>query len=699
MMMRIDEFQNQLRRSENLGIPSHFFENFHETELWPLIMAVLSQEDQEGFYYPLTIMRGLENFYKKAQDKKSADEAILFVLEESKDDLIFSAAEEVLLFNAKEFDEMFAKKIHRILEMRYLNAMSSKNEFIANKALEGAVMFPLFRGNDGLLLRSIGLLISEFPEIPDDPTDPAYLPVKAIKLLGRCFDKRPDNQEIYFKIESLLGFENHAVKSEANLGIGVVYLYESFKAREVDEFQINLQKANEYFIKSLEYENRTDASFYSAIVSFFLSIMTGVVKDLSQYINLAREYLYERLMLIGSSSHSVSSVAVEEKLSRLIFFLEDWRETISQAPYWPNITPQLSKLAELYTSVRELDAYDDLAKAAANSSFDLVMLPTIKSQLIQVQNITSKIVEVLNDKEWRSLASPSEIEFYEMLVSELSKVSSPKELAAVDLSKIRTAASKANPWIANQIDKQIDEGKSIEDILLGIIDNNQEEQILGKWGNSAYQASNDVVEKLQKSLSSLLNWNLDEERNRIRWLSLKNAIKASANFFHQLYIADSSPETSFLFAVPNGKGINATEKDLEDFFYKNVRWWQDGVKVEKQPRDITPGRPDLVFRGINDFIFPIEVKKEEKDISRENIRQSYIAQAQTYASSQSQISFLFVLDVTKKQVGTPLSDQLNFCYVDHGLAGGEVLDYVVVFIFPANRLSPSDHSWNRKKLN
>lgn len=684
-----------LQHVENSNNLSTLFNTIDEVDLWPLIWIVVTEDDTEGNYYPLIILRGLTSHYRKLQDKASAEKIITFILEKSKDEIIFSAVEETILNNANEFGDLVAKKIHRLLETRYISGLSSDSEFIVIKAMEGTVMFPLLRGNDALLLRSIGLLISEFPEIPIDPSDPAYLTVKAIKLLGHCFDKKPDNEDIRLKIESLLECENFAVKSEANFSVGIINLYAGFRATEENQFLEYLQTANEFFIKSYANENRTDAHFFSAIISFFLSLLTGVLTDLTHFVSLAKGYLLERLLLIGRSN-PVYSLAREESLSGLIFTLENWNKTISQAAYWPNITPGLHKLAELYASARELEVLDGLSNTAANTSVKLVMLPTVMSQLIKVQNISSKLTEILSDQEWRNLASQPEIDFYEMLLRELPKISHPKELAAVDLIQIRTAASKAKPWIADLINKLLMEGKRTEEILISILDSTYEDEIIEKLGSSANQAVNEISEFLINSLSSLLNWDLTIERNRIRWSGLKNSIIVSANFFHQLYIADSSSETAFLFAKPDGKGEDAVEKDLEDYFYKAAKWFER-VKVEKQPKDLTPGRPDLAFRTLGDYIFPVEVKKEEKDISKENIRLSYMAQAQTYASSQNQLSFLFVLDVTKKHIGTPLSNHLNFCYVDRNPVSGDVLDYVAVFIFPANRLSPSAHSWQRKK--
>ena len=116
--------------------------------------------------------------------------------------------------------------------------------------------------------------------------------------------------------------------------------------------------------------------------------------------------------------------------------------------------------------------------------------------------------------------------------------------------------------------------------------------------------------------------------------------------------------------------------------------------VERQLKNETPGRSDLFFRWVHGVNFPIEVKVENKDISPQNIKQSYLAQPHLYATTTSQVSFLFVLDVILKN--QPGKFEADYWYIDSlDNSDTDYPIYVIVVIFPANRFRPSDYSWGK----
>ncbi len=74
------------------------------------------------------------------------------------------------------------------------------NQFLARLALEGAVLLLVFREENALLYRAIGLLLEDFPALPNHPHNSADLAVKAIQLLGHFYDRYPHDQTIVAKI-------------------------------------------------------------------------------------------------------------------------------------------------------------------------------------------------------------------------------------------------------------------------------------------------------------------------------------------------------------------------------------------------------------------------------------------------------------------------------------------------------------------
>ena len=155
---------------------------------------------------------------------------------------------------AKEWEESLARKFYKTFEETYENTVNEGDQFIARLALEGAVMLPMYRVDDGLLHRAIGLLLDEFPPIPSDPGDPAFLPVKALKLLGRCYDRYPQDSSIAKKVQETIGCANYAVDLEAHFILGIIKLYDAFRTTDESSFLNELNVANNLFNVALTSE-------------------------------------------------------------------------------------------------------------------------------------------------------------------------------------------------------------------------------------------------------------------------------------------------------------------------------------------------------------------------------------------------------------------------------------------------------------
>ena len=113
-------------------------------------------------------------------------------------------------------------------------------------------MLALFRADDGLLYKAIGVLISDFPPIPTDPYNAAYLPVKALKLLGRCYDRHPSDAPLVKAVQSVVGTSNLAVDAEARYTLGIVHLYDAFRAPDRAGFLGALANARDMFATVIE---------------------------------------------------------------------------------------------------------------------------------------------------------------------------------------------------------------------------------------------------------------------------------------------------------------------------------------------------------------------------------------------------------------------------------------------------------------
>ena len=156
------------------------------------------------------------------------------------------------------------------------------------------------------------------------------------------------------------------------------------------------------------------------------------------------------------------------------------------------------------------------------------------------------------------------------------------------------------------------------------------------------------------------------------------------------YNTNNSKLTRFLFSKKNkGLGEDAKEKDLQDHFYNTFA--PLGI-VSNETSDQAPGRVDLGLE-INGTRFPIEVKAEDRNVSRENIKKKWLSQAEAYAAATTNAGALLVLDTTAKSRRLHLPPIEDYCYVDRlEIPNARSSMCVVVIIIPANRFSPSDFS-------
>lgn len=96
-------------------------------------------------------------------------------------------------------------------------------------------------------------------------------------------------------------------------------------------------------------------------------------------------------------------------------------------------------------------------------------------------------------------------------------------------------------------------------------------------------------------------------------------------------------------AEDGGKGRDAKEEDLQHALWQRLRD-RFGRIVENERTPFGGGRVDLCVT-FPDGQFPIEVKREFKNVSREHVREVYLFQADRYAATAHRVAFLMVLDL------------------------------------------------------
>lgn len=226
--------------------PASIFALIPEHIVWSYATTILDDPEQNYLLGP-TLLQGIGAAFPQLADRTAASMALLHVLHPTYDSFIYEAAQRVVLSYAREWEKSVARKFHDAFADGYRKTLEVGDQFIALLALEGAIMLPLYRSDDSLLYNAIGLLLNDFPPIPTDPTDPAYLPVKALKLLGRCYDRRPNDHIIAQTVLECIGCANYPVDTEARFTYGVIRLYDAFQASDTTTFLAALADAENLF--------------------------------------------------------------------------------------------------------------------------------------------------------------------------------------------------------------------------------------------------------------------------------------------------------------------------------------------------------------------------------------------------------------------------------------------------------------------
>jgi len=194
----LDQMIQAIKRAEEKNNPSEIFDSIPENIIWSNAKSIF--DDLELNDYGPALVQGIDDAFASIRDRDSLCRLLLHVFTSTTDKLIYRAAQRTVLHNAGELEKKFVRQLYNIFEESYQNHLSDGDTFIAQLSLEGAVLLPVFRADNGLLHRAISLLIEDFPPIPDEPSNAAHLPVKAIKLLGRCYDCLPKDSAIIQKI-------------------------------------------------------------------------------------------------------------------------------------------------------------------------------------------------------------------------------------------------------------------------------------------------------------------------------------------------------------------------------------------------------------------------------------------------------------------------------------------------------------------
>ena len=129
---------------------------------------------------------------------------------------------------------------------------------------------PLLRGDVAAIGDTVTLLLSALAPLPVDPGDAAFIPVKAIKLLARCFELVADDR-IVPAVRALVDAPVWAVAEEARAMLALVLLHAALRdARDAAAAASLLDESARLATEAAEGE-RPDAALLALIARIVLA--------------------------------------------------------------------------------------------------------------------------------------------------------------------------------------------------------------------------------------------------------------------------------------------------------------------------------------------------------------------------------------------------------------------------------------------
>lgn len=673
--------------------PAALFQVLPEAIVWEESERVFT--DQDLLYaVGVTLAQAIGESLDRIVDHDAATRALGIALRPTTYSLVYHYAQAAVLANAANWDSAAATRFFDLFKAGYRQNSGDGNAHIGTLALTGLTMLGMIRNEARLYNKALGLLLSDFPPLPDEPDIPAPLGCAALHLLGRCYDFQPQEAAIPSTIEAYVNHANREVAAEAMYNLGLTRLHDAFRAPNEASLRSGLLEARALLSGVIQAEeNRTDAQLLYHVVNCYLAFMTGEPREfVTHAATEAREVFIERVLYM-EPGESAAKAMLEWSLVQLLNWLAVWLLEMEDATSWPDIVPPMQILAGVYSGIRGLEPTPGMVGAAARAAQSYLLPPAIPVQFYRLQNMSRKLQKLLAEPRWRRAASAQEVEFYEVVLKQLQSVS-PKADAAASLGTVIAAAQRSSPVLAEEVQGMVDSGIAADEIL---------ENLLIRLLPSGSETAVDPLfaELFGRLAGDLRRWLRWDERSP-QWADLLVALGSVVRY--SLWVARTGSRLvdaegiTFLYAKDSsvkGYGQAASESNLETNLQKWIALNDYGLRLDRQPEGRVPGRPDLMLVTAHGFSFPVEVKREFKDISHEHIRSAMLTQPQMYAAAAHQVAFQLVLDLRDKSPaqGFEPINIANRCYIDRvDTAATTYADVVVVAIIEGNRHLPNEYS-------
>ncbi|MFB6466456.1 hypothetical protein ACE38V_06470 [Cytobacillus sp. Hz8] len=514
----------------------------------------------------------------------------------------------------------------------------------------------------------------------DDP----FVIVTSLKYLSLFYD----DEEVLEKLEISKDSINPDVSSEAYYRLGLIKILDtSFCTNEID-FYNKLSEGGTLFKYSASIvENRTDAEYFYHITNYLKSILSG---DEQNY-KLSLKKLLNVSFIRKAFTYNEKYLALEYKINEILLNMYELHKRTTSHENWLDYYKEFSKLAYYHSELLSVRMSENQYQNRLISSFK----KNVNDQILRNLYIKSfNQYELKINIIMSTYDDPDLIQFLSFVKDVIKEQDSKKKENDDDLIrislKIKEIVPESNPMDLLQTLKSRKDIDSVENILSLVaqyVENKHNHNIEFVTG---FPTGAEMYNSLLKSIKQELPTYSQEK--------LHIFMKIMEQIIRYLILTIRSKrleEYNFLYTENyGGKGRSASERDLQDSLYKHFQYSNIAYGAEEEISNFSDGgRIDIVYK-VNNFTFPIELKKTKQKISNDSVREKYLEQLHSYVYSYDQLGIFVLLDLNKKE--QPVNDVRDLIYLDKLEPLYDIKnkfpDFIVVVIIPGNKPLPSDKS-------
>lgn len=519
----------------------------------------------------------------------------------------------------------------------------------------------------------------------ENEEDPFVL-ITSLRYLTMFFD----DQCVSEKLESCIEHQNPEVSSEAYYRLGLLKFLECNTSDDKAEFIDMLNRSSTLFnYARTQIENRTDADYFYNVSKFIESFFTTNEKEMDN----SFENIFNLLSVRSAYHYNQNLLAIEYKLNKVFYNLKSIYESTNNHNLWIDFFNEFKKLSEYH--------YELLNVSLSGSGFQQTLLSRLQSQVNEniLENLYFKNFPYYEIRINTIISSYSDDKSLSNFLSYLLEIIKKDEKKKDDDSIIEACVKIDSVTRGGNVAELVKRFKTTHDIqdldhVLEVI----AEYTMARHGSNyefitGFQIGEEIFNSLYSSIKKEVP-NYSNEKLHIFMQIMEQIIR-----YLILTVRNRRDEVfNFLYTEKHkGKGATASEKDLQDSLFKHFQY--SGIAYGSSEEEINfadGGRIDIVYK-INNYTFPIELKKTKQKITEASIRDKYLEQVHSYVYSYDQLGVFVLLDLNEKD--KPVNDLRELVYLDHIEPLYELKntypDNIVVVIIPGNKPLPSDKSTYR----